>query len=68
MAGILDGYIDRDDLARDLRCSGRTLARYETEADGLPSVMIGGRKFYRVAAVKAWLEKRETWPNPRRRA
>jgi hypothetical protein len=57
--GILAGYIDREGLAAQLRCSGRTIARYETEPDGLPSVMIGGRKFYRLAAVQAWLEKRE---------
>lgn len=63
---ILADYIDRDALASELRCSTRTIARYEALADGLPSVLIGGRKYYRVTAVKAWLTTRERRPNPRR--
>ena len=66
--GILDGYVDRAELARQMRCSERTIWRYENLPDGLPSVMIGGRKFYPVAGVKAWLAKREQRPNPRRAA
>lgn len=65
-SGILADYLDRETLARQLGCSERTIARYEEAADGLPSLMVGGRKFYRIAAVQTWLAKRERKPNPRR--
>lgn len=65
---ILSDYIDRDTLARNLRISTRTLWRYENQRDGLPSLMIGGRKFYRLQTVKDWFAKRESRPNPRRAA
>lgn len=62
---ILDEYIPRTELARQLGVSDRTIARYETEPDGLPSLMVGGRKLYPTAAVKAWLERRIHYPNAR---
>ncbi|MEP7241427.1 MAG: hypothetical protein ABI697_11120 [Devosia sp.] len=65
---VLKGYIDRPTLARQFRTSVRTIIRYEGQADGLPSVMIGGKKFYRLVAVTDWLMKRERRPNQRRRA
>lgn len=65
---ILDDYRDRATLAREMRCSERSIARYESEPDGLPSVMIAGRKYYRIEAVRDWLTKRERRPNPRRAA
>jgi hypothetical protein len=64
--GILSDYLDRDALARELNCAGRTIARYEAEPDGLPSVMIAGKRYYRIAAVREFLTKRERKPNPRR--
>jgi hypothetical protein len=64
--GILADYLDREKLAHDLGCSERTIARYEAAPDGLPSLTVAGRKFYRIAAVQAWLAKRERRPNPRR--
>ena len=66
--GILSDYIDRATLAVQLRCSERSIARYETQPDGLPSTMIGGRKFYKLESVRSWLNARECRPNPRRRA
>ena len=65
---ILAGYVDRRDLARQLKCSERTIARYESQTNGLPSTSIGGRKLYKIDSVVAWLNARETQPNPRRRA
>lgn len=65
---LLAGYVDRPTLARQLRCTERTLHRYENQPDGLPSLTIGGRKFYRVQAVMDWLAKRERKPNQRRAA
>ena len=65
-AGILNDYLDRDQLAAELRCAPRTIARYEAEPDGLPSVMIAGRRYYRRSAVLEFIQKRERKPNPRR--
>lgn len=67
-APILADYLDRDALAVELRCSTRTIARYEGLSDGLPSVVIAGRKYYRREAVRQWLAKRERRPNPRKAA
>ena len=66
--GIMEAYLDRASLAGELRCSERTIARYENLPDGLPSTIIAGRKFYRVVAVREWLNRRERHPNKRRRA
>lgn len=65
---LLTGYIDRASLALELKCSPRTLARYENLPDGIPALTVAGRKLYRLAAVREWLERRERKPNPRRRA
>jgi hypothetical protein len=64
---ILVGYIDRPNLSVAMRCSERTLARYEKLPDGLPYLSVGGRKLYRIEAVKAWIARRERQPNPTRR-
>jgi phage terminase Nu1 subunit (DNA packaging protein) len=64
--GLLDGFIDRATLADQLGCTARTIIRYENQPDGLPNLMLGGRKLYRIEAVKAWLANRERKPNPRR--
>jgi hypothetical protein len=65
---LLDDYIPRRVLAKQLGdLSDRTIARYEAAPDGLPSTIIGGRKFYRLEAVRAWLAARERRPNPQRR-
>ncbi len=70
---ILSEFFDVAALAAELGREGkplshRTIARYENEPDGLPSVMIGGRKYFRRLAVVEWLKKREHRPNPRRSA
>lgn len=64
---LLAGYVDRPTLAQMLRCSERTIARYEELPDGLPSLSLGGRRLYRVTHVQKWIEQRERHPNPRRR-
>ena len=65
---LLSNYVDGDQLVAQLRISRKTLQRYEALPDGLPSVKIGARKFYRLEAVRRWIEARETRPNPRRAA
>jgi hypothetical protein len=66
--GILSDYLDRASLARELNCAERTIARYEAEPDGLPSVMIAGKRYYRREAVLEFIRRRERRPNPRRAA
>ena len=66
--GLLADYFDRSSLARELNCSERTIARYENQADGLPSLMLAGKRYYRKAAVLEFLQQRERKRNPRRAA
>ena len=66
MSTLLDGYVNRRELAAELRCSERTIIRYEREPDGLPSTLLGGRVLYKLDNVRAWLERRERRPNPTR--
>lgn len=65
---LLDGYFDsRSELARELKRSEKTVARWENQPDGLPYTLLGGRKIYKKTSVLAWIESRECKPNPRRR-
>jgi len=64
---LLVDYLTRAELARELGCSERTIARYGVLPDGLPYLFIGGRKRYRISAVRDWLARREHHPNPVRR-
>jgi hypothetical protein len=64
---LLDGMISRAELERELNVVSRTISRYESQPDGLPSLTIGGRKMYRVESVRKWLERRERHPNRRRK-
>ena len=65
---ILDGYFDsRADLARELKRSEKTIARWEAQSDGLPFTLLGGRKIYKKTSVLAWIESKERKPNPRRK-
>lgn len=63
---LLEGYIDRATLAQELRVTDRTIYTYENQPDGLPSLMVGSRKLYRIEAVRAWLAMRERGANKRR--
>lgn len=64
--GLEHDYVDLQALAVELKVSERTLARYENLPDGLPSMRLGSRKLYKIASVRAWLEKRERKPNQNR--
>jgi hypothetical protein len=63
---ILRGYATRAELAEAFVCSERTIARYENEPDGLPNLMLGGRKLYPLDEAKQWVERRLRSANPRR--
>lgn len=62
--GLLAGYAPRAEIAAELGVHERTLARYENMPNGLASVTIGGRKFYRLADVRAFIEARIKHPQP----
>lgn len=63
-----DELISDEQLALDWHVTQRSLARYEKQPDGLPFVLLGGRKYRPVKACRAWLERRIRKPNPRRAA
>jgi len=56
---LLEGWISRAELARELGVSVDTLARWETSQNGPPLARIGRCVFYRRTAVLEWLEGRE---------
>ena len=56
---LLEGWISRAELARELGVSVDTLARWETSRSGPPLARIGRCVFYRRTAVLEWLESRE---------
>lgn len=62
--GLLAGYAPRAEIAAELGVHERTIARYENMPDGLASVTIGGRKFYRLDDVRAFIEARIKRPQP----
>ncbi len=62
--GLLDGYLARPDLAREIGKSERTITRFMHEKDGLPFVRIGRTPYFRIASVRVWLDRRETTMNP----
>jgi hypothetical protein len=66
--GLLAGYVTRSELAAEWNCHERTIARYEAQPDGLPFLYIGGRKLYRIADARAFMERRITTPNPVRKS
>jgi predicted DNA-binding transcriptional regulator AlpA len=53
---ILDDYINREDLAKELGITPRTLDKYEERRVGPPKIKIGGRCYYKRSAVLAWIE------------
>jgi len=58
-AGLLSGWISRNDLALELDVESGTLARWASDGTGPKQIRIGRRVMYRRAAVQHWLEKME---------
>ena len=56
---LLDGWIDRAELARQLALSVDTLQRWETRRVGPPCVRVGRKVLYRKEAVRDWLKEQE---------
>jgi hypothetical protein len=50
-----DGRMSRKDAAKYLGRAEKTLAMWEMEAKGPPSVLVGGRRFYFKEALDAFI-------------
>lgn len=53
---LLADLLSPPDLARELDCTERTLKRWQAIGYGPKPIKIGGRVFYRRAAVKEWID------------
>ena len=58
-SGLLIGWLNRTDLARDLNLSVETLQHWETRRVGPPCVRVGRKVLYRMEAVRDWLREQE---------
>ena len=58
-SGLLIGWLNRTDLARELTLSVDTLQRWETRRMGPPCVRVGRKVLYRMEAVRDWFRERE---------
>jgi hypothetical protein len=56
---ILDGYLSRPELAKQIGKHWRTLERWGIEREGPPITWLGKQPFYKIASVRQWLESRE---------
>jgi predicted site-specific integrase-resolvase len=57
--GLLDGWLNRAELAHELAISVDTLQRWETRRIGPPCVRVGRKVLYRKDAVREWLCEQE---------
>ena len=57
--GLLVGWLNRAELARELALSVDTLQRWETRRMGPPCVRVGRKVLYRMEAVRDWLREQE---------
>ena len=60
---LLDGYVSREELAKELGKALRTIDRWETRRIGLPRVVIGRMILYRREAIRDWLLSQEQQRN-----
>jgi len=56
---LLQGWLNRSELARELALSVDTLQRWETRRMGPPCVRVGRKVLYRKEAVRDWLREQE---------
>lgn len=60
---VLADYLTLDEAASQLAISKRTLVRWGQMRKGPPATRIGRKNFYRVEAIRQWLEKKEGQPS-----
>ncbi len=58
-SSIFEGYIPEVEYARQRGVSVRTCQRDRALRQAPPHVILGNRVFYRVDAIRTWLEARE---------
>ena len=58
-SGLLTGWLNRTDLARDLNLSVETLQHWETRRVGPPCVRVGRKVLCRMEAIRDWLREQE---------
>ena len=56
---VLEGYLTPTQLAAQLGCCEKTLARWHAARSGPPRVTIGRRLLYRRVGVADWLQRQE---------
>lgn len=56
---LLDGYLIKQELARQLGISVRTLDRWEVKRVGPPRIVIERTVLYNIDSARAWLASRE---------
>jgi hypothetical protein len=54
--GLLDGFLEEPELARELKRHRRTLIRWRQLKIGPPYILLGPQVVYPIAGVKTWLE------------
>lgn len=62
-AEIFGEFIGREDMAKLLKVSVRTLVRMTHKSNGLPHLTLGKRTLYRVDSVRKWLAEQEIRPS-----
>src|SRR5438132_1786957 len=64
---LLEDFVRREWLARELGLSPRTISRWESLRKGPPRIAIGRTILYNIESVRAWLRSREQQvPSPKR--
>jgi hypothetical protein len=53
--GLLDGFLDEHQLARELNKHRRTILRWRQLGIGPPHILLGPQVVYPIAGTKAWL-------------
>jgi len=56
------GFVTDEEASRYLHVHPQTMAKWRREGYGPPRYVVGGRRFYRLTEVQAWLES--TWEIP----
>lgn len=61
-AGLLDDYLEDEELARELQCSVWTLRNWRRLGEAPPSAVIARRRLTRRSVARDWILAREQDP------
>ena len=65
---VLEGlFLSREELAKQLNVSPRTILRWEVLRIGVPRICVGRKTWYSVQSLREWLLSREQQALPPRR-